>query len=963
MMIFAIFPVVAKVLYKQRVGGLGGSVTIRLDKGAFISAARVEGPSVAFLVGAPLAEDSAGGVAGVSAMLALIKEEVQRSRPHLVAAYEIEIAGKTGGAAYQAAMGWLQGYLRQDAVNRVVKSAVLRARKPGAAATFAEDGVPADWYIPSGIRQLAQLVSSQRQQFPGPILTTNFDPLIGLAIREAGGLERLHIIDSQGGGFPRSAEIRSDTTNVVHLHGYWRGADTMHTPSQLTGARAALNAALQRLLRQHTLVVAAYGGWEDAVAQALVDFLADSEAQSDVLWCFHESNPTLIEANYKALLERVRPAILGGRFQMYGGIDCHSIFAEIGASSAKVVSGTSPARPRTSPLVGWEIIDSEYLSSLPPLTNEETIRYFDGAIPTWRHAISDSIPRRIIVQDIVHQIDLLRLQGGDGFLQVIRAAGGEGKSTLLLQVAVDAARTGNWSVISRSSHLYGLTAEHVVTLDPSKHWLIVADDAENLVGQVRECAVALHTSGRSNVNFLLAARDADWRAAGGDHMNFGSLLRLQEPVVLRGITFSDAKALVAAWAKRGPKVLGTLSKLYDPDRQATAFVNATKEANRERRDGSLFGGLLAVRFDELGLRAHVREFLARLREMNIPGSNFTLFDALVDVAAIHAVGIQGIDENVLADLISVPRHWINTRVVRSLGEEAAGVHSAGHVFTRHTKVAAAILVEAEEAFAVDLAEVWSAVVQRTIRAGKELQMDRQWYSQIIHAGPLIYRNLPKQFTAVRRKEISITAVEARIKAEPNRLSALVDLGRTYRLSGDLERAIAVFRDNLGDLPSKVDFFTSVRGYWHEWAVCEGARGTSRENTLADAWLDSVSLSDYVKAAPIDKTRAKLSLAGIGVAFGKLTDIGPDGPFARAQRAASYLGRLTDPDPKAAGYFNKYARDADKKGTSSPVSVDEAIDWLTDATVAAGREIKETFLKTAVRPEQVSFDLLRRFFGG
>jgi hypothetical protein len=477
-------------------------VPIRLNnKDALISAARAEGPSVAFLVGAPIAEDSGGGVAGVSAMLVLIKDEVQRSRPRLLAEYENEISGKTGGAAYQEAMAWLLGHLRQNAVNRVIETAVLRARKRGSSTAFVEDGIPADWYIPPGIRQLAQLVSSQRQQFSGPILTTNFDPLIALAIREAGGLERTHIIDSQGGGFPRSAEIRADTTNIVHLHGYWRGADTMHTPNQLTGARAALTAALQRLLRQHTLIVVAYGGWEDAVAHALADFVADSESQSDVLWCFRESNPNLVEANYELLLERVRPALISGRFLMYGGIDCHSIFAEIGGFSPTLTT----FRSRTCPLVGWEMVDSAYLASLAPLTTEETIRYFDGAIPTWRHAICNSIPRRMVARELVERLNKLRLEGGDGFLQVIRAAGGEGKSTLLLQVAADAARSGNWSVVSRPSPLYGLATEHVAALDRTKQWLVVADDAENIIAQVRDSAIALHNSGANHVNFLLAA--------------------------------------------------------------------------------------------------------------------------------------------------------------------------------------------------------------------------------------------------------------------------------------------------------------------------------------------------------------------------------------------------------------------------------------------------------------------------
>lgn len=50
---------------------------------------------------------------------------------------------------------------------------------------------------------------------------------------------------------------------------------------------------------------------------------------------------------------------------------------------------------------------------------------------------------------------------------------------------------------------------------------------------------------------------------------------------------------------------------------ASSLVQAVSDAaltdDEGRGDGSFFGGLLAVRFGEAGLRAHVREFLARLR--------------------------------------------------------------------------------------------------------------------------------------------------------------------------------------------------------------------------------------------------------------------------------------------------------------------------------------------------------------
>ena len=122
----------------------------------------------------------------------------------------------------------------------------------------------------------------------------------------------------------------------------------------------------------------------------------------------------------------------------------------------------------------------------------------------------------------------------------------------------------------------------------------------------------------------------------------------------------------------------------------------------------------------------------RLREERIKKSDKTLFDALVFVAACHAGGIPGIDEHVLADLVEVPRDWIQSLVVHRLGEEACGVLSGGHVFTRHRKVAEAILVEADQI--VDLAAIWSLIVQQTVRTSREIEVGH-CFPAIVHSGP------------------------------------------------------------------------------------------------------------------------------------------------------------------------------------------------------------------------------------
>lgn len=947
-------------------------------KDSLINAALMTRRPVAFLVGSPLSLMDSVGVPDITKMLDFVRAEVCDRASFALPAlpqFESALSGKTGADAYQAAMKWLGANAGQDAINDVIAKAVLQARKSGASKlTTGIDGQPDEWDIPSGTSGLAELVTRGGEKFLGPILTTNFDPLVSLAIRKSGGRAGRRVLSADG-TLAGAAEDEPGICNVIHLHGFWRDSDTLHTQAQLTNPRPKLKASLQRLLvvQQRTLIVAAYGGWDDVFTQALVELMNDEQARLDVIWCFYESDPVTVEERYGKLLKAVSPAIVLNRFRPFGGIDCHSIFTEILSTLRRMSSPTVVAPAVSSPLAGWEQIDAAYLNSLPTLNQEEVIRYFDGAVPTWRHAMSLAIPRRQAVTNTAERLATFQADSTTCSMQLIRAAGGEGKTTLLLQVASDAARSGNWSVLWRPSPHTRLLPEHVVKLDPAKQWLIVADDAENLVGDLKEAARQLRAANRSNVHFLLAARDADWWANFGDKPEWeiwlNARVRRQQAIVLRGIIPNDARLVVEAWAKCGPDGLRELTHFSDTADQVAAFMDqvhdavdeqVAQEQRRNSVEGSFFGGLLAARFGQNGLQAHVRAFLNRLKGTQIEGSKSTLFDALLYVAACHGTGIPGIDERVLADLVGVPREWVQSLVVRPLGEEAAAVHSARHVFTRHSKVAAAILVEVEQTFEIDIAELWTQLVRQTVRTGRDIHFGDASFHMTVHAGPRLQRALPQQISEDRRKAIAITAAKAAVTYKTEWLSCIVDLGRTLRGSGDIDGAVSIFRTHKDELSAKVDYGTHVRAFWYEWGVCEG----SADHRAADAWLQGISLSDHLNPVRMTNERGeleqpKLSCSGLGVAFGKLAQPSPDYIFAKARRAAAYLGRLTSNDTKAARYFDSHDCEADKLKTPHPQDVAEAIAWLTAGVAQAGRELQDPFLKTLLKPEDVSFEMLQQ----
>ena len=392
--------------------------------------------------------------------------------------------------------------------------------------------------------------------------------------------------------------------------------------------------------------------------------------------------------------------------------------------------------------------------------------------------------------------------------------------------------------------------------------------------------------------------------------------------------------------------------------QALVYAAATESGDPE--SDSFFGALLTVRLGVAGLRAHVAEVMQRLQTMQIQGSDYTLFDALLFVAACHGCGIPGIDEHVLADLLGVPEDWLYTRVVMRLGDEAAAVRGGGNVLTRHVKVAQAILLTAEEAFKVDITEVWKRIVHQTVDTSRRVHVN-DTHALVLHAGPRLQHSLPTQMSANRRAAIAIAAARASVKFKSEWLGCVVDLGNTLRIAERYDDAVSVFRNGLADAHTKADFSQKIRGYWHEWGTCEGNRSTIAPG-VADTWIQGLAISDLLSPAEITFEQAKRACSGLGVAFGKLADQKNDSPYAKARRAVAYLGRLSHPDETSLGHLNTYDRLGDEANTPKAKNIDEAIEWLSVGVSNVGMTVTDMFLRKLATPSLVTFKQLAGLLG-
>lgn len=302
------------------------------------------GRPVVFLVGSALTMPTTRGgpgVCNVDAMIELVRGRVAAPRGSDAAArlaarraeQKLEQAlaqAQDGGSRYQVAFDHLKAVVGgADALNAVIREAVLKARLAPASVDL--DDAPAlarlersadGWHLGPAVKALGLLIASDHDRFGRVVLTTNFDPLIEVAIRAAGG--QAQAIEQLADGVLSAADPL--VTSVVHLHGLWR-ADTLHTPGALTVKRAALQSSLARLYEDVTLVVLGYGGWDDVLTATLAELAVDAGARPDLVWCFYERDAGQIAGRYARLLGLL--GRLGERVACYAGVDCNVVLPRL----------------------------------------------------------------------------------------------------------------------------------------------------------------------------------------------------------------------------------------------------------------------------------------------------------------------------------------------------------------------------------------------------------------------------------------------------------------------------------------------------------------------------------------------------------------------------------------------------------------------------------------------------------
>ena len=285
---------------------------------------------IAILYGSPLStfQTSSGleGVNNVSGVIKLIEEIINSEYPRLERKYQEKcLHGNVSDIEkYQKSFEFLHQFTDPIVPNEIIRKAVISAYK-GEKCCYKDleklrslEKDIGNWEIPPAIEYLGKILKNN-VNFSGPILTTNFDPLLKIALERVGG-ESTSLVFHNDGSLEKYIDER---IKVIHLHGHWLESDTLHTTNQLSFSRQQLTNSLKKILCNKTLFVIGYGAWEDVFINALKEVAEDDDVELNIIWAFYEKSQETINSRYAELINKVLPLIPRGRFRAYSGIDCH----------------------------------------------------------------------------------------------------------------------------------------------------------------------------------------------------------------------------------------------------------------------------------------------------------------------------------------------------------------------------------------------------------------------------------------------------------------------------------------------------------------------------------------------------------------------------------------------------------------------------------------------------------------
>lgn len=156
---------------------------------------------------------------------------------------------------------------------------------------------PRSWQKRGGMSAIASYIACHPNRRDHAIFTTNFDPLMSVALLTRQVNHARAAFEHQDYALSR---IAADVPVIYHVHGYWTGANVLNLHDDMVADnRQSLAKSVAELMDKRTVVIAGYGGWDDIITKALCDILRSDATR--IIWILYGNSelPPVIDSAAK----------------------------------------------------------------------------------------------------------------------------------------------------------------------------------------------------------------------------------------------------------------------------------------------------------------------------------------------------------------------------------------------------------------------------------------------------------------------------------------------------------------------------------------------------------------------------------------------------------------------------------------------------------------------------------------
>lgn len=520
---------------------------------------------------------------------------------------------------------------------------------------------------------------------------------------------------------------------------------------------------------------------------------------------------------------------------------------------------------------GWRIISKEFLEKEKETTvdEENILKFFDGKEPSYAELLSQKIPIREIAVKTKEEFEKAQKENIMK-CKIIIGAGGEGKTTVMLQTVLCLVeQSGFQGIVMRQPESDTLHENIIREVTQEGSWIIAVDHGQVMIDNIHNLIMEFNNVGKANVHFLICMRDIDWSNCNTQHFKWESLPGYSREKIC-GISERDAEIFIHAWTEFGDRGLGKLKGLDREAAKMRLLAASCSEEQKDPEEGALLGAMLLTRYGD-ELQNHVRKILQRL--MKIKLYNETLLDAFAFIVAMHSEKMDILSKDILAEYYGCRGSEVKRYILGPLASEAVCALNGDRILTRHFTIAKCARELLNSEFFYDFDELYLSLTAIVVQMKKNNRFVER-YSK--------WKYISDHFVQKKKYSLAIKLDLEVLKQDPTDDYMMVHLSRLLRNAKQSDMALKMFR--------QIDWKISRRPVFCEWALVEALE----DNKMVSVCLSAIALSDQIERMLIDVKNACMNLYSISVTFMELYNKYKDRIYFNAAHAAAYICGIIDP---------------------------------------------------------------------